>query len=358
MTQLQRIQNTLKNGELDAIIVSSELNIRYLSDLNYTDGYLLVGAERAYLLADFRYIEVAKNTVKNFDVIMPEHGMLPCLAELIGENKWTNIGIEEASVSCADFARFESVMPKEAKLVHGASAMLSKQRAVKLPYEIERMDAAQRITDAAFTHILSYIRPDVTERDVALELEFFMRRMGAEGTAFETIAVSGPASSLPHGEPSDIKLRAGFLTMDFGAKYMGYCSDMTRTVVIGKADEDIKKVYNTVLEAQLTALAGIRGGVGCRAGDELARKVIRDAGYAKAFGHSLGHGVGVFVHENPRLSPGVPEGEVLIVGNVVTVEPGIYLAGKYGCRIEDMIAINEDGSLHNFTHSPKELIEL
>ncbi len=358
MTQLQRIQNTLTSGKLDAIIVSSELNIRYLSDLNYTDGYLLVGKDRAYLLADFRYIEVAKNTVKNFDVIMPEHGMLACLAELIGENKWTKVGIEESSVSCSDFARFESVMPKGTKLLHGASAMLSKQRAVKLPYEIERMDAAQKITDAAFTHILSYIRPDVTERDVALELEFFMRRMGAESTAFDTIAVSGPASSLPHGEPSDVKLRAGFLTMDFGAKYMGYCSDMTRTVVIGKADEGIKQVYNTVLKAQLTVLEGLHAGIGCRAGDELARKVIRDAGYGKAFGHSLGHGVGVFIHENPRLAPGVPEDEVLVAGNVVTVEPGIYLEGKYGCRIEDMVAVNDDGSIHNFTHSPKDLIEL
>ncbi len=358
MTQLERLQATLKESKFDALIISSPLNNRYLSDLSYTDGYLLIGAERAYLLADFRYIEVAKNTVKSFDVVMPEHGMLPCLAELIGENKWTSIGIEEASVSCADLARFESALPNNTKLLHGASAILSKQRSIKLPYEIERMDAAQKITDAAFTHILSYIRPEVTERDVALELEFFMRRMGAEGTAFETIAVSGPASSLPHGEPSDVKLRAGFLTMDFGAKYMGYCSDMTRTVVIGRADEDIKNVYNTVLKAQLTALDGICGGIACRAGDELARKVIRDAGYGKAFGHSLGHGVGVFVHENPRLAPSVPEGEVLVAGNVVTVEPGIYLEGKYGCRIEDMIAINEDGSVHNFTHSTKELIEL
>jgi Xaa-Pro aminopeptidase len=358
MTQLQRFQDALKNSEFDAALISSELNQRYISGFNYTDGYILIGREKAYLLTDFRYIEAAHAEVKDFEILMPNRSMLVEIAELIGENGYKKIAIEDAELSCKMLEAFREKMPEGAELVFGASAILTKQRMVKLPYELERIAKAQEITDLAFEHILGFINPNVTEIEVALELEFFMRRHGAEALAFDTIAVSGPASSLPHGVPTNVKLRAGFLTMDYGAKYEGYCSDMTRTVVIGKADEEIKKVYNTVLTAQKAALEQIRGGMLCRDADEIARSIIRDAGYGEAFGHSLGHGVGMFIHESPSLAGRAPETSVLEAGNVVTVEPGIYLAGKYGCRIEDMIAINEDGSIRDFTKSPKELIEL
>ena len=358
MTQLQRFQSSLKNSEFDAAIISSELNQRYISGFNYTDGYILIGREKAYLLTDFRYIEAANAEVKDFEILMPSTSMLTAIGEIIGENHYKKVAVEDAELSCKKLEAFREKMPAECELVFGASDMLTKQRMVKLPYELERIAKAQSITDAAFEHILGFISTDVTEIEVALELEFFMRRHGAESLAFDTIAVSGPASSLPHGVPSDVKLRKGFLTMDFGAKYEGYCSDMTRTVVIGKADEDIKKVYNTVLSAQLNALENIKGGMLCRDADELARSVIRDTGFGDAFGHSLGHGVGLFIHESPSLAPRAAEDSRLESGNVVTVEPGIYLQGKYGCRIEDMIAINEDGSIHNFTHSPKQLIEV
>jgi Xaa-Pro aminopeptidase len=358
MTQLQRFQDALKNSEFDAALISSELNQRYISGFNYTDGYILIGREKAYLLTDFRYIEAAHAEVKDFEILMPNRSMLVEIAELIGENGYKKIAIEDAELSCKMLEAFREKMPEGAELVFGASAILTKQRMVKLPYELERIAKAQEITDLAFEHILGFINPNVTEIEVALELEFFMRRHGAEALAFDTIAVSGPASSLPHGVPTNVKLRAGFLTMDYGAKYEGYCSDMTRTVVIGKADEEIKKVYNTVLTAQKAALEQIRGGMLCRDADEIARSIIRDAGYGEAFGHSLGHGVGMFIHESPSLAGRAPEASVLEAGNVVTVEPGIYLAGKYGCRIEDMIAINEDGSIRDFTKSPKELIEL
>lgn len=358
MTQLQRFQKALCESEFDAAIISSELNQRYLSGFNYTDGYILIGREKAYLLADFRYIEAAEACVKDFEVIMPESTMISVLSELIGENGYRKVAIEDAELSCRMLEFMRSKMPTDCELVFGASAILTKQRMVKLPYEIERIAKAQAITDLAFEHILGFIKPDVTEIEVALELEFFMRSHGAEALAFDTIAVSGPASSLPHGVPTNVKLRAGFLTMDYGAKYDGYCSDMTRTVVIGKADEEIKKVYGTVLRAQKAALEGIKGGMLCRDADEIARSIIRDAGYGEAFGHSLGHGVGMFIHEAPSLSGRAPDDSRLEAGNVVTVEPGIYLAGKYGCRIEDMIAINEDGSILDFTKSPKELIEI
>ena len=358
MTQLQRFQKALCESEFDAAIISSELNQRYLSGFNYTDGYVLIGRKKAYLLADFRYIEAAQASVKDFEVIMPNSSMITVLSELIGENRYKKVAIEDAELSCRMLESMREKMPDDCELVFGASAMLTKQRMVKLPYEIERIAKAQAITDRAFEHILGFIRPDVTEIDVALELEFFMRSNGAEALAFDTIAVSGPSSSLPHGVPANVKLREGFLTMDFGAKYDGYCSDMTRTVVIGRADEEIKKVYNTVLTAQKAALEQIKGGMLCKDADEIARSIIRDAGYGPAFGHSLGHGVGMFIHESPSLSPKAAQDSRLEAGNVVTVEPGIYLSGKYGCRIEDMIAINEDGSVLDFTKSPKELIEL
>ncbi|MBO5203510.1 MAG: aminopeptidase P family protein [Clostridia bacterium] len=357
MTQLSRFQSALASTDADAAIISSELNIRYLCGFDYTDGYLLIFPHKAYLLADFRYIEAARACVKDFEVIMPDCDMLTALYELLRQGGALTVSIEDASLSCAQFTKMSEKM-SGITLATGASEMLRTQRAVKLPYELELIDKAQRITDAAFEHILGFISPSVTERDVALELEFFMRRMGAESTAFDTIAVSGKSSSLPHGVPADKKLSHGFLTMDFGAKYMGYCSDMTRTVVIGKADDEMKKVYNTVLSAQRAALEKIHERILCREADRIARDIITDAGFGKCFGHSLGHGVGMYIHESPSLSQRADGDSVLCRGNVVTVEPGIYLEGKYGCRIEDMIAIDESGNVLNFTQSPKELLEL
>ena len=248
-------------------------------------------------------------------------------------------------------------MPKT-EFSFGGSALLDGARQIKDAGEIEKMKRAQAITDAAFEHILNFIDPSRTEIEIALELEFFMRSHGAESVAFQTITVSGSASSLPHGVPRPVKLERGFLTMDYGACVDGYCSDMTRTVVIGKADEEIKRLYNTVLSAQLAALDAAKNGE--RRGftlDKIARDVIEDAGYHGAFGHSLGHGVGMYIHEAPRLAPRTPKDELLCSGNVVTFEPGIYLEGKYGCRIEDMAVITDDG-IYNFTKSPKELIEI
>ncbi len=358
MTQLSRLQETLKCSPFDAVIISSELNIRYLCGFAYTDGYLLISAEKAFLLTDFRYIEAARSKVKDLEIIMPQNGMKNALSDIIRDNKFIEIGIEEEELSYKNFGDLRKALPENCSLLAGASAILLAQRAQKLDCELKKMEEAQRITDLAFSHILPMLNTNITEIDVALELEFFMRKHGAEGVAFETIAVSGSASSLPHGVPSDEKLKNGFLTMDLGAKLDGYCSDMTRTVVIGKASEEMKKIYNTVLSAQKAALDGIHEGISCRDADALARNIIENNGYGKAFGHSLGHGVGMFIHENPRLSPSSPAESKLCRGNVVTVEPGIYLEGKFGCRIEDMIAINREGKLINFTKSPKELIEI
>ena len=357
MTQLSRFQTALGTTDADAAIISSELNIRYLCGFNYSDGYLLILPDKAYLLADFRYIEAARAAVTEFEVIRPDSDMLTELKFLMNLNQVSTVAIENASLSCADFAKFKEKF-ESIQLVTGASEILTNQRTVKLPQELELINEAQKITDAAFEHILDFITPERTELEIALELEFFMRGMGAESVAFDTIAVSGRSSSLPHGVPANRPLERGFLTMDFGAKYKGYCSDMTRTVVIGKADEDMKKIYNTILSAQEAALERICEAMPCREADKIARDIITDAGFGKCFGHSLGHGVGIYIHESPSLSPKAKEDSVLRRGNVVTVEPGIYIEGKYGCRIEDMIAIGHDGSVINFTKSPKKLIEI
>lgn len=359
MSHLQKFQEALGGLGLDSALISSEAGQRYLSDFPFSDGYLLVTPDRAYLLTDSRYVEAAKEQVRGFEILLPKNTISETLRELISGNRIARLALEEDSISYSDYQTFsEKFAP--AKLCTGASKILSELRAVKTPDELERIARAQEITDQAFSHILNFIANKfntATEQEVALELEFFMRKQGSEGVAFDTIAVSGPASSRPHGVPSAVKLRQGFLTMDFGAKVDGYCADMTRTVVIGKATEEQKKIYATVLAAQKNALDKIHAGMLCRDADELARSVIRNAGYGDAFGHSLGHGVGLFVHEAPSLSPRAKEDSILKVGNVVTVEPGIYLEGNCGCRIEDMIAITEDGIL-NFTKSEKELIEL
>ncbi len=357
MTQLKRLQAAISKSEFDAAVISSEINCRYLSDFAFSDGFLLISPHKAYLITDFRYAEAAKNAVTAFEIAVPECTSADCVIELIKSEKYKRIAIEEDTLSCSQHLAWAEKL-SEAELVHGCSRLLREQRKIKLPYETERIKKAQSITDAAFAHILPMLSTNITEQDVALELEFFMRRNGAEATAFDTIAVSGPSSALPHGTPSNCKLRQGFLTMDFGAKYNGYCSDMTRTVVIGKAEADVKKLYQTVLDAQKAALEGIHGGMLCKDADRLARSYLRRAGYDKEFGHSLGHGVGMFIHEAPNLSQRAKEDSRLEAGNVVTVEPGIYIEGKYGCRIEDMIAINPDGSIYNFTQSPKELIEI
>ena len=361
MTQLNRFKTALAKANFDAAIISSELNQRYLCDFPFTDGYILVTQDKSYLLTDFRYVEAAKNAVEGFEILCPEKNMSDTLTELIKSAGAKIVAVEESSINLKEFNIFAKKLDGIALLKEGASDILLSQRAIKLDYEIERIKKAQSITDAAFSYIIEFIsqnKNNATERDVALELDYFMQKNGAECPAFETIAVSGDASSLPHGVPRNEKLRNGFLTMDFGAKYNGYCSDMTRTIIIGKADDEQKRIYDTVLLAQRTALEQICGSMPCRNVDALARDVIKAAGYGKAFGHSLGHGVGMFIHEKPNLSPRADESVLLQAGNVVTVEPGIYLEGKFGCRIEDMILINSDGSVYNFTHSAKDMIIL
>ena len=357
MNRTEKIRAKLAEMDLDALLVLNELNQHYLSGFAFTDGALLITKNRALLITDFRYYEMALGgAFKDYEIVMPDN-RVEFITAALKEEGCKRVGFEGDSVSYGTYNTYKERYPFVEFVDIGRT--VESLRLIKDETEIEKMQNAQNITDAAFTELLKVIKPDMTEIEVAAELEYQMRKLGASGLAFETIAVSGDASALPHGTPRNVKLRPGFLTMDFGAKFDGYCSDMTRTVVVGTADEKIKKLYNTVLEAQLSALEYLKMGAGADMGeaDKAARDII-DAidEYKGAFGHSLGHGVGLLIHEGSSLSAR-SFGKKLQRGEVVTVEPGIYLLGKYGCRIEDMVAI-EDGGIRIFTHSPKDLIEI
>ncbi len=358
MSHLSNFREALAGAGFDAAIVSEKTNQRYLSGFDFDDGLVLVTTKQSYLITDFRYIEAAKAQASaELTVLTHEGGVLVTVAGLLADHACRKVAIEEDALSCASFARWKELL-SDVELLTGASAILGDLRLLKDEEELQTIARAQAITDAAFSHIVNWIKPEMTEIEVALEIEFFMRRNGAEAIAFDTIAVSGTNSSRPHGVPRREKLEKGFLTMDFGARVDGYCSDMTRTVVLGKADAEIKKLYHTVLSAQLAALDAAAEGVSCRELDRVARDIIDAGEYRGTFGHSLGHGVGMFIHEAPRLSSAAKPESVLRRGHVVTVEPGIYLEGRYGCRIEDMICVKHDGTIYNFTKSPKELLEL
>ena len=360
LCHIRSLQQKLTESDADAALLTDKLNQRYLSDFDFDDGYVLVTRKNAYLITDFRYIEAAKAASAGFmEVVAPERRALTeYMADLLRADGCKTILIEEETLAYAAFGRicekFGGFTVKP-----GASAILTTLRLYKTEDELAAMARAQAITDAAFAHIVKAIRPgEMTEIDVALEMECFMRSHGASGLAFDTIVASGSASSRPHAVPRNQKLERGFLTLDFGAKADGYCSDMTRTIVLGKADAEMKKLYNTVLRAQTEAIAAAREGASCLGLDKIARDIIEGAGYHGRFGHSLGHGVGLYIHEEPRLSPGVPAELLLKRGHTFTVEPGIYIEGLYGCRIEDMCCIRPDGTMHDFTQSPKELIEI
>lgn len=336
-----------------AALVQASHHLRYLTGYLSGESYLFVTADVAYFLTDFRYIELAQQTVQGAECRMYKK-LLPELKELAEQHGITAILTEDTHITAADKARYAKELP----IVDGSlDAWLGELRMVKESAEIEKIAAAQAVAEEAFAHVLTTLHAGVTEREVALDLEFYMRRHGAERVAFNTIAVAGANGSKPHGIPSDKPLCNGeLLTMDFGAVVDGYHSDMTRTVAIGNVSDEQRAVYETVLKAQKASLAILRDGVSCVDADAAARQVIAEAGFGDCFGHGTGHGVGLKIHEAPTLSPKAGK-SVLRAGHVVTVEPGIYVAGRFGVRIEDMVLITKDG-YHNFTNVPKELLVL
>ena len=350
-------KEVLCKQKLDAVLVTDSYNFHYLSGFD-GEGLLLISADSAYLLTDSRYTIAAKefSGPKGFCVIeySSANPKREILTKLTQEGGIERIGYEDLSMTVSEFWRMEDMLPGAEFLPLGED--LNALRMIKTDEEIALLARAEEIGDEAFKNVLPMIRPGVSELEVAAELEYAMKKAGAQGLSFETIVASGLNSAKPHHKPCEKLIETGdFVTMDFGCIYHGYCSDMTRTVVVGKASEEQKKIYDIVLEAQQSAFAALRPGVTGKEVDAVARDIIAGYGYAENFGHGLGHSVGLFIHEEPRLSPS--EDRILVPGNIETVEPGIYIEGFGGVRIEDMCVVTKDGA-RSLAHSPKELIEL
>lgn len=356
---IERLTKKVIDGDKKkAALVYSGINRYYLTEFSaYDGGVLLVTAEQSYLLMDFRYAEAARMKAKHVEVV--EFDALDrAVSALLQKHGIEAVLFEQEAIPYAQAKHYEKLCEKlGVKAVFDTTLddAIRDQRIIKSPEEIQKIEAAQAITDAAYEHILPYIRAGVTERSLALEMEFFMRREGAEGVAFDLIVVAGANGSQCHGVPGESVLKKGdFITMDTGALLDGYHSDMTRTVALGEVSAEQKTVYDTVLKAQLAAIDAVRPGVRCCDVDKVARDII-ETPYPGTFGHGLGHGVGFEIHEWPRFSK--LDQTVCKPGMVITVEPGIYIPGKFGVRTEDMVVVTEDGC-RSLTHSPKELVTL
>ncbi len=342
----------------DAALIYSETNRRYFTGFASSLGYLLVTRTDAFLMVDSRYEEDAVRQVCVCHVV-PFKKLSETLSDLITTNKLKNIMLEGSGFTLNEAEKTEKIFRS-----CGATAiksgelddLIDRQRCIKTEDEIERMRKAQRITEEAFRETLGLIRYGVSERDLALELEFRMRRSGAEGVSFDLIVLTGARTSMPHGVPGYSRVDHGDLVLfDIGATFEGYHSDMTRTVCFGKLDGKRRRIYDTVLKAHKLGMEAVRDGVTCGEVDKACRSYIEGAGYGEYFGHSTGHGVGMDIHETPSVSPG--SSFVLRSGMVITVEPGVYIPRVGGVRIEDMVVVTPKGCI-SLAASPKELIEL
>ena len=352
MTNIEKYQSLLQ-GEVDGLLLTSRFSRHYAARFDIAEGVAIITKAGCRYFTDSRYIESAQNGIRDLEVLLMDrdNSYSKRINDAIRDFGVTNLGYEENYLTVAEFMAFEQKL--EAKLTP-VSAQLAGFRAVKEPYELDRMRKAQQITDQAFADVLPRIKTGMTEKELCAELIYCLLKNGGEGLSFEPIVVSGPNTSLPHGVPGDRKLQEGdFITMDFGVIYQGYCSDMTRTVALGHATEEMKKVYDTVLQAQLAGIAATKAGATGQQIDAAARQVITDAGFGPYFGHGYGHSLGLEVHESPSCSPAckdpIPENAVC------SAEPGIYLPGKFGVRIEDVVVFTKDGC-EILTASPKNLI--
>ena len=344
---------TLLDGEVDGLLLTSRYSRHYGAEYDIAEGVAVVSKAGCRYFTDNRYTEAAMNGIKGFEVldVAKGGGYVKCINQCIADFGITALGFEENYLTVSEFMLYERNV--NAKLVPFTKA-INGFRAVKEEWELNIMRKAQAITDKAFAEVVGRVKAGMTELELQAELIYCLYKNGATGLAFDPIVVSGPNSSLPHGVAGERVIQEGdFVTMDFGALYNGYCADMTRTVAVGRATEEMVKVYNTVLEAQLAGLAASRAGVPGKDVDEAARKVIRDAGYGEYFGHGYGHSLGLEVHENP--SPNARNDQPMPVGAVASAEPGIYLPGKFGVRIEDTCVFLEDG-IEILTKSPKNLM--
>ena len=352
------IETLLNNDSQKAALITSGKNRRYFTQFPSSAGILFITAGGAYLQLDSRYAEAGANKAKNCQAT-GYTDLAAKFGEIISAHGVKEVYMEADQLTVSMARRFEGMLNQcgaQAVLDGSLDAAIRNQRMIKSPEEIAKIEAAQAITDATFEHILPFIKEGVTEKAIALEIELFMRNNGADGLSFPSIVAAGPQGSQPHAVPSDYQIKKGdMVTMDTGTLLDGYISDMTRTVAVGKISDEQRKVYDTVLKAHVEAMKVVKPGIVCKDVDKVARDIIEAEYPPEAFGHTLGHGVGLDVHEWPGFSR--RDETITQPGMIITDEPGVYIPGKYGVRIEDMVLITEDGH-RSLTHSPKELIEL
>jgi len=341
LARQRKLRDQIEDQGLDALVVTHLPNVRYLSGFTGSAGVVLMGPQNPIFVTDGRYAGQAHDQVQGAKVVVGTGPALEVVAQQIAKRKLNSIGIEADHMTVAQRSRFKKMLPLKAKL-RETSGVVERLRMIKDANELESMRKAVRLGAELFDVVLKAIRPGVRETEVAAELEYAARQKGAEGMSFETIVASGPRSALPHGVASPIPIpERGFVVLDYGVILGGYCSDQTRTVHVGKPTSEARKWYEAVLEAHLAGVAAVKAGVTAGQVDKATRDVLRRAKLDRYFTHSTGHGVGLEIHEGPRL--GRDQRDELEAGMVVTIEPGIYIAGKSGIRIEDMVAVTESG---------------
>ncbi|WP_217586681.1 M24 family metallopeptidase [Lentibacillus saliphilus] len=345
--KLDKLRQLLKKDQLDALLITSSVNRQYMTGFTGTAGAAIITHDAALFLTDFRYTEQATAQAKGYTVIEHKRAMEEEINQQLEALGIKQLGFEKDHVTYAQYERYNTMLSAQLKPTTG---LVEQLRVIKTDEELAIMQEAANIADAAFEHIKGFIKAGVKEIDVSNELEFFMRKQGATSSSFDIIVASGERSALPHGVASEKVIQSGELvTLDFGAYYKGYCSDITRTVAVGDVSEQLRNIYDIVLEAQLRGVNGLQPGMTGKEADALTRDYITEQGYGDYFGHSTGHGLGMEVHEAPGLS--FKTERKLESGMVVTVEPGIYVPGVGGCRIEDDVVITETGCVKLSTSS-------
>ncbi len=355
MNRLDRLAEKLPK-QLDAGLILSPNNRRYYTGFASSAGVLVVIKGGSYFFVDFRYYEHAKKQITDCEVVLMER-LSEQLTSLFREHRIKNVAVESEHMTLSELREYQRAFPEVCFVdSDDFQQAIWSERIIKSEREIQLVTEAQRIAERAFDETLNYIKKGRTEREIALFLDYTMKKLGAEDVSFDTIVASGKNSAVPHAVPTDKPIENGdFIVMDFGATLSGYHSDMTRTVSVGEISAEQERVYDTVLKAQLAALQAVKASVTCQSIDDAARSLIYNNGYAGCFGHSTGHGVGLEIHEKPNISP---KSEQLTESDMLfTIEPGIYLEGKFGVRIEDMVVVRDDGCL-NLTKTKKERISL
>ena len=352
LSNIERIKEALPKHKIPAMLVTSQVSRLFATGFSSSAGALLVNEKDAWFVTDFRYFEMAQAAISDAKVILvkKDEKLVDSIKTIITENGLTSVGFEDGYVTYSSHKEWLNKL--EIDMIP-SQKLINDLRADKSRADLDKMIKAQRLAEKVFGEILPLISTDMTENDLAAEIIYRSLKLGADDKSFSPIVVSGPKSSYPHGVPGDVKISKGFLTIDFGVKLDGWCSDTTRTLCIGKPDDEMANVYDTVLKAQLAGINSIRGGVSGFDVDAAARNVIEDAGYGEYFGHGFGHAIGLEVHESPSAGP--LSKDIIPSGTVLSAEPGIYLPGRFGVRIEDVVYVTDNGC-ENITNLPKELL--